>query len=296
MGDPFRKAISGEPLRIPAQTWNAMLEVAQAHRDRQEHLGREARPRGTGGIVLVKNATGADVGRFSVLGVEGVVITPTDNEAEFLGRTALTGVAPTTDHRGRFVVLLEPLRAARLGRAVVTGPTPVQIDVTDEDHGWADVKDGDATQLASAHTGSARILWKESGTGTKWAVVLLGAPRCEEGFWARVTGHAGAGENRWSYDFEGVVKSIGGYGGWTADPSLPSGTGSAYNTVEDMNSGSGTQGNGVDLANLDTPEYTFQVQPCPAGVVVWMRPVRFGSPETVEYWFTYENGVDGGCD
>jgi len=296
MGDPFRKAISGQPLRVPARTWNAFLEAARSHRDRQEDLGREARPLGDSGIVLVKNATGSDVGRFSVLGIDGVLITPEDNEAEFLSRTALTGVTPTTDHRGRFVVLLEPLRGGVLGRAVVTGPAPVQINVNHEDHGWADVKEGDATQLESARTGAALVLWKESGTGTKWAVVLLGAPRSDEGFWARVTGHAGAGTNRWSYDFEGVKKTGAGHGGWTADASLPSGTGDAFNTVEDIGSGSGTQGNGVDLANLDTPEFTFTIQPCPAGVVVWMRPVRFGDPETVEYWFTYENGVDGGCD
>jgi len=132
MGDPFRKAISGQPVRIPAQTWNAMLEAAQAHRDRQEHLGREARPRGAGGIVLVKNATGSDVGRFSVLGIDGVLIAPGDNEAEFLGRTAVTGVTPTTDHAGRFVVLIEPVKAGALGRAMLHGVTRARLYVEED--------------------------------------------------------------------------------------------------------------------------------------------------------------------
>ena len=44
----------------------------------------------------------------------------------------------------------------------------------DESHLYADVTDGDATKLTSGAFGSAMILWAESGTGTKWAVVQLG--------------------------------------------------------------------------------------------------------------------------
>ena len=39
-------------------------------------------------------------------------------------------------------------------------------------------------------------------------------------------------------------------------------------------------------------------QPAPDGAIVWMRAVTVSPTEgepTVEYWFTYENGLDGGC-
>jgi len=54
------------------------------------------------------------------------------------------------------------------------GVVQVQIDVTDANHGYADVKASDNTKLASGASGSAVILWKESGTGTKWAIIRIG--------------------------------------------------------------------------------------------------------------------------
>ena len=118
-----------------------------------------------------------------------------------------------------------------------------------------------------------------------------GRPR----FPARI-GAATADGYRWTYAFVEVAKTVAGYGGWTT---LTGGrTGTAYNTIEDMNSASGVQGNGVDRAHLDTAAYTFAIQPCPEGNVVWMRTIRFkvGEEAKVEYWFSYENGVDGECD
>jgi hypothetical protein len=59
----------------------------------------------------------------------------------------------------------------------------VKVDVTDEDHGYADVTDADATKLTSVSRGSAQILWKESGTGLKWATVRLGVPPAPFRYW-----------------------------------------------------------------------------------------------------------------
>jgi hypothetical protein len=118
----------------------------------------------------------------------------------------------------------------------------------------------------------------------------------ESGFRARIGAATPAGDNQWTYAFVEVEKTAAGYGGWTT---LSGGrTGSARNTIEDMNSDTGVQGNGVDVANLDTDAFTFEIQPCPAGNVVWMRTVRFmvDDEPTTEYWFDYENGVDGECD
>ena len=61
-----------------------------------------------------------------------------------------------------------------MAEAALIGVVPTQIDVTDEDHDYAVAKASDSTQLSSATGGTAQILWKESGTGTKWAVVRLG--------------------------------------------------------------------------------------------------------------------------
>jgi len=54
------------------------------------------------------------------------------------------------------------------------GVVPVTIEVITEVDLRAEIIDGDATKLRSGAIGSARILWKESGTGDKRALVSLG--------------------------------------------------------------------------------------------------------------------------
>ncbi len=112
------------------------------------------------------------------------------------------------------------------------------------------------------------------------------------GFWARITASESAGDNKWSYSIAEAVKTSAGYGGWAAKSGGRTGT--AYNVIEDINAASGVLGDGVNASNLDTDDFTFTLQPCPNGVPVWIRPVPVG--EATEYWFAYENGIDGGCD
>ena len=52
-----------------------------------------------------------------MLGIDSPVISPTDNETEFKNTVALSCVAPTSSHAGKFVVLLEPLADGRMGKA-----------------------------------------------------------------------------------------------------------------------------------------------------------------------------------
>jgi len=113
-----------------------------------------------------------------------------------------------------------------------------------------------------------------------------------QGFIARITGNAADGTNRWKYTFVEVEQTTAEYGGWTTLASGRAGT--ARNLIEDINSAAGVQGNGVDLGHLDTTDYTFALQPAPANVIVRMWEVPYGT--MTEYWFQYENGVDGTCD
>jgi hypothetical protein len=57
---------------------------------------------------------------------------------------------------------------------MISGTTRVMLDVQDEDHEYADIADGDHTQLQSVASGTAQILWKEDSDGStpgRWAVV-----------------------------------------------------------------------------------------------------------------------------
>lgn len=118
------------------------------------------------------------------------------------------------------------------------------------------------------------------------------APRSHElRFRARIGVATADGTNRWKYAFVEVEKLAVGYGAWTT---LSGGrTGFARNTIEDMNGSSGTLGNGVAVSSLTTTKATFSVRPCPVGALVDLFEVAVGND--TEYWFTYENGIDGAC-
>lgn len=175
-GDAFQRARPGAALTISAAAWNACLDAADAHK---------RGPRGNNGgpvqfrqadIVLVKNASGDDVPRFGVLGIDGVIITPDDSLIEFQNQVAFRGITPTTDdHTGKFVVCLDPLGDGQIGRAWVSGVCNVQVNVVAETDNFCDVKNNDRTMLRSSSSGTARILYRESaGAGTKWCVVRMG--------------------------------------------------------------------------------------------------------------------------
>jgi hypothetical protein len=127
--------------------------------------------------ILARNSTTGTVHRWGVLSVAGVVFTPsgaTGNATQqFQDQPVLSGGLPTGG--SSFVVAVEPIAAGKIGRVAVAGVVQAKINVVSESDTFATAKDGDLTQLASATSGEAQILWKESGTGTgKWAIVRFG--------------------------------------------------------------------------------------------------------------------------
>lgn len=131
-------------------------------------------------VVLVKNTTNYKIDRFGIIGLSGIVISPTANELEFCANFALEGAGPTVgEHEGKFAVYLEPCPVGEIRRAVLSGVTVCRLDVQAEADAYAEIADGDTTKLKTGTSGSARILWKEdgltSGSGTgKWGVIRIG--------------------------------------------------------------------------------------------------------------------------
>jgi hypothetical protein len=120
---------------------------------------------------------------------------------------------------------------------------------------------------------------------------VVSASGGDTSFWAKITGHAEdpAGWHRWRYAWEEVVPPAEeGYGEWTATGR--SGTtdeNPARNTVENYNSASGGQGNSI---NVDGLPGSFDIMPVIANTVIVRMFVTNG-----QYWFQYENAVDGSC-
>jgi len=163
MGDPFKKVQRGDPLRISAETFNTFIDAAKDFRARTQNRGTQHQPElHQSGIVLVKNGSGDDLSRFEVLGIDRPIILPSENLLSFQNQLAFIGVKPDeAEHYGRFIVLQEPLRAGMIGRGLLSGITPIQLNVLDEEHEWADVEQDETDSLKTDDAGSAFILWKE---------------------------------------------------------------------------------------------------------------------------------------
>lgn len=163
----------GSPLRISAGDYNACLEAARDFKSRRLKAEAESKAIRDPSIVLIRNDTAADLDFMDVLGIDEPLILPTDNINEWRSRVAFSCIEPAATHTGRYAVLQEPIPAGKIGRAMVIGVTPVTLDVTADTDRFAEIVTGVSSSLKTGTSGSARILWKESGTGSKRGVVML---------------------------------------------------------------------------------------------------------------------------
>ena len=223
MSNAMKKVQSGQPLVIPAGAYNAFIDTALDFRQRTTHLGQGQQPAfAQASLVLVRNDSGSDLGRSEILGIDAPVIHPVDNEEAFKNRVAVSGITPVhappayaprdkDSHVGRFVVLAEPVKSGKIGRAFAAGVCPVKIDV-EAQYGppcFVEIADGISSHLKLNPRGSATILWLEGGgvyPGLQWALVRLGNPPPSRSViqvtLSQVGGTQGDGENpaTWTYD------------------------------------------------------------------------------------------------
>lgn len=169
----MKKVRAGEPLRISADTFNSFIDAADAHRRGMMSLpGPDAGSSGEcSQLVLVRNNSGADQGRYAILAINGIALSPTDNLRAFQSRPVFTAGMATPEST-KLVILQEPIAAGRIGEALVAGVSAVRINITDVAHTYAKPTSGDAAKLTSdGASGPFRILYVEPGTGSKWAAV-----------------------------------------------------------------------------------------------------------------------------
>lgn len=182
MAGRLNRVSPGQPIRPAAADWNLMLEAAAAHAAAKFDTAlpsSDADPTRT--RIRVRNTTAAALDRCDVVALAEPTVPPSANLAEFLTNPTIDAAAPTADDRGRWAVLAEPIPPDRFGLAWVAGVVAVPIFVSDESAGYVDIGPGsESVPLETRCHGSARIIWRESGTGPKWALVRLGV-RDDEG-------------------------------------------------------------------------------------------------------------------
>jgi hypothetical protein len=214
-GDSLKRVLPGEPFRPSAAAWNAMLDAARKVAELDASAGRALSATRSPSTVLVKNSTGAALETGHIVGLGAPLFTPTDNLGEFKFRPTIIGAVPTTaSHKGKFAICSEQIPDGKIGCAVLVGLAVCQVNIVSSADEYAEVRNSDATKLDTASSGSARILWRESGTtGTKWALVrLLGqAGGGGSAFSARIVGNAVITANKsWKYTIRRVTATLGG--------------------------------------------------------------------------------------
>ena len=184
----LEEVTAGELLAPSASDWNAAMRMIKANRLGGSSGAGELRSSlSTAHQVLIRNDTGEDLDRFHIAGLGDPVFTPSDSLAAFTNNFAFQGVAPDEAYRGKIAITSQPIASGKIGQAYIDGIVPCRVNVTNEIIDRADMLDEDVTQLETSLVGACQIVWKESGTGTKWCLVRLQPPQ-DVNLWGKASG------------------------------------------------------------------------------------------------------------
>ena len=130
----MNKVKTGDPIQIKASTWNSFIDAAEYVKNLQSDQGGSPLKNGNySGVVLLKNGESTLFPRFSAMAVADVLIRPEANEPEFTGRCpAFLGRKVTSAYEEYpYAVLLEPVDAGKIGRALLLGIVPAKVNILD---------------------------------------------------------------------------------------------------------------------------------------------------------------------
>lgn len=208
MGSAFQKVRPGEPLRVSAAAWNALVSEVET---KPRFIGEQADASPLNFRIRVRNDTATGVGQWAILHVTGIAVTPStatgatgNGYLQYSRWPSVVGVEPTDATAGNYCVTVEPIKAGEFGLAAIDGVVQAKIDVVSEGDIYASPKAGVTTELKSGSNGSATILWKESGTGTgKLAIVRIGSAAGGGVRLGKITGTITKGSAGTIYEYDG---------------------------------------------------------------------------------------------
>lgn len=165
----FRRLKTGDVLdgNISARAYNRMLDLIERLQTLNVGSGRS----GYQGlpVLAMQASTPFNVDITNVVKITSPGFDPAVDAEKFQTIPIVNVGNPTG--RGNFAVVAGSIPAGDIGTVIVSGITPVRIDVVHASHTHADLIASDITKLRSGFTGHAKILWKEAGTGVKHALI-----------------------------------------------------------------------------------------------------------------------------
>jgi hypothetical protein len=128
--------------------------------------------------ILLRNDSGGAVPQYGILGIgDPLHLWDGDDaalQAEFLRNPrAFKGLLPTSAHENRYALAMQAIPKDQIGACALRGVYPCILNMTDASHKQASPTVGDVTKMTSDDCGFADIVWVESGTGDKHALVAV---------------------------------------------------------------------------------------------------------------------------
>jgi hypothetical protein len=120
-------------------------------------------------------------------------------------------------------------------------------------------------------------------------------PPTTSSFWAKITGNAADGTNKWKYAWTEQQRTATGWQDLSGGRSGTTSTDFAVNANEANNDGTGVQGNSIDIdGTVFDDNSDLEIQPVQGDPVVRVW-AEMSSTATLVYTFEYVNAVDGEC-
>lgn len=199
-GDPFRKVLAGDKLRIPAEAYNGFIDAALAHKNGGLSPRALTSEFGKEGLIKIVNETGVDLDKYGIATIYGPLFSTANGGIERFKKQPVfraAAVGSASDYTGTWPIIVaqEPIKDGKVGFAKISGITPVEVDVYTAYDRYASFQVGSDrhSQLRSMPFGSARILTMDGSLTsdtreTKWCYVELGVE-----FSGIVLGRTGSG-------------------------------------------------------------------------------------------------------
>lgn len=175
MADDFARIAPGDPISrlFRSSMWNRILDAVRYIEGMRGSGGALPSGRETGQTIRrIRNDSGEDRARGDVLGIDGFLYEPADSLNQFFREPTYIGSVPERPkHEGKFCILIEPCASGKIARAIFAGLAQVRLSASEGDK-FADIIDGDATQLGAKVDGSTRIV--ATATSGDLATVVIG--------------------------------------------------------------------------------------------------------------------------
>lgn len=153
----LRRMIRGQPLDIPADGWNRIVDAVISAERAKRFGGDRLRRAFPSGAASVRNMTGAQLDRMSIVQIVGATVEPHTRIGEFVSNISFRADVPSGQDDA-IAVVIDPIPIAGVGPAIVAGIAAARVRMMDEEHRFAATTDGQTAHLVSSDEGPVQLL------------------------------------------------------------------------------------------------------------------------------------------